>query len=177
MNRIVVLIGLCLFMSGAARVSGQDSAYTYQPGGIGLTDDLLLNDIPAKAYRNFQREYPFARAGDWSRIGDGFAVRFATPDSAYYHVFYDGRGHFERALTYYARGRLPDELKATMKVLLKHYAVLYVSLLDDGMKKRYEITLTNDNAVEMVDVSGNEVRTVYRYRLQPRQEIAVSWPY
>lgn len=173
MNRIVVLIGLCLFLFGTDRVSGQDPVYTYQPGGIAFANDLLLNDIPAKAYRNFLHEYPFATAEHWSRTGNGFAVRFATRDSAYYHCFYDGKGRFERALTFYAKGTIPDELKPTMKNVLKHYDVLATSALDDGIRKTYEITLTNDVYVEMLDITGDNVNTVYQYRLQPYEVMAL----
>lgn len=168
MNRQAVLIGLCMLLSVAVRVSGQDSVYAYQTDGNSFTSNVYLNQLPSKAFRHFRKNWPMVTGERWMKTGGGFSAYYGVPDSVYHHVLYDGAGHFEKALVYYAQGEAPAPLKASMKIACPDYTVLYASEMDEGEKKIYEVMLADAFSVKVVDVADDDITTVYEYRLGGR---------
>lgn len=172
MNRQVASIGLCMLISVAVRVSGQDSTFVYQTDGNSFTSNVYLNDLPSKAFRHFRKSYPDVTHEQWMKTGRGYSAYYGTQDSIFCHVLYDRSGHFEKALTYYAPGMIPKPLKESMRNACPEYTVLYTSEMDEGLKKTYEVLLADDASVKVIDVSDEDIRTVYEYRLGSTARIA-----
>ena len=165
MNRQAASIGLCMLICVAARVSGQEAQFAYQTDGNSFTSNVYLNYLPTRAFRHFRKTYPDVRQERWMRTGSGYSAYFGAQDSATYHILYDRNGHFEKALIYYAQGKIPEALQESMKNACPDYTVLYTSEMDEGTKKTYEIMMTDDATVKVIDVTGQDITTVYEYRL------------
>jgi len=169
---LVIPVAYSLQVSGQGEVAMLNKNFSnfnhlYEENGNNFTSNVFLNEISTRAYKHFGTHFPFAVNEVWKKTSAGYVVSFTTPDSTLYHVYYDLKGRFLDALSYYNNENIPADIKQSVDRLYKGYAILIGSAIDDGVKTIYNVSIVRDYAVKVVEFSGSEVRTINQYQSLP----------
>lgn len=185
-NKLGTVALACLLIVYTCRVTGQefnardlddprsgqayamDSLYSYAINGGTFTSNVLLNDIKTRAFRHFLRNYPFAVNEEWIKYNDGYSVVFTAHDSILYHVYYDPTGRFREAFTFYTKDNMPLAIKQSITGRYKNYSVLFASAMNDGMRMIYNVTLTDNDMVKLVECYNGNVDIISQYGVTRR---------
>jgi hypothetical protein len=141
----------------AAASHAQDTNYNFPGGNESLTANVPLNEISARAYRNFVKCYGFISGSVWQKRQQGYIVRFFSSDSVLNIVRYSLRGNPGVAYTYYTAKNAPPDICAWMKTMYAEYSILYVNELKSGNSTTFEIGLLDDDKFRVIEEKNGEI--------------------
>jgi len=166
MNRILSSAMVVLFSISGPGTSAQQLftypqqliTYHFTADDEYVTSNVPLNEISARAFRNFIRTFGFVPAAIWRKEDQGYTVRWYTGDSVGYIVHYTPRGMLFDTHVYFTPRNAPKEIRNDMKQLYPEYSILFVNELADGEHPLYEVGLTGDGLTLIVDVKDKAVQ-------------------
>lgn len=158
MNRILASTMVILFFLSGPRTSAQLINYHFSADDQYLTSNVPLNEISARAFRNFIKNFGYVPAAVWRKEDQGYTVRWYTTDSVGYIVHYTLRGMLFDTHVYYMPKNAPPEIRSEMGHLYPEYTLLFVNELADGEHPLYEAGLIHNGLMLIVDMKDRAVQ-------------------
>ncbi|HTR28680.1 MAG TPA: hypothetical protein VMH27_05390 [Puia sp.] len=160
MNRIVHSAILAIGLFSASTTIAQTIPYHFDADHDSLTTNVPLNEICARAFRNFVKFYGFVKTAVWNKQSEGISVRFYTPDSILYVVHYTTRGRALDTHVYYTGRNAPSRVCSDVRSYYPKYTMLFVNELDDHVTPVFEVGLLDDHKFLLVRVKEDQVTPV-----------------
>jgi len=171
MNRIVPSVAVALLLFCGSRSQGQDISNNLQDSSYRLiiendtlTSNVPLNEISAKAMRNFTKGYGSIAHSAWHKYHDGYLVRFFTADSVGYYLYFTLEGRLYRTMAHFTPQNTPAEVQADVKSVYANYSILYTSEFCEGDRSIYNVCLmAPDQSLRLIELKNGDMRTIMEF--------------
>ena len=147
----------------------ENNSFSLKPNPTISERSLLLNEVTAKAIRNFNREYKNAVDAKWYRITheangiDGFRVVF-TNDQAKSIAMYDKKGNYYCGFRSYFGDVLPKAIRHRVKTVYYDFDIRYTTEVNMNDKTTYVVTLEDKTSWKVIAVvDGGEMVVVKEF--------------
>ncbi|HXD77134.1 MAG TPA: hypothetical protein VN616_04965 [Puia sp.] len=160
MNRILCCAVLAIGLGCASKSSAQTFDYHFSPDNESLTANVPLNEISARAFRNFVKSYGYIPGAIWHKREGGYSVMFHTPDSVLYVVHYSTHGRPCDTHVFYTAKNAPPAVSMAVKNVYGRGDILFVTKFDDGVKAIFEIGLLQGDRLRVVEDKNGDVNSV-----------------
>ena len=164
MTRIIHSAILVISLFSTSGLTAQSIAYRFDADHDTLTTNVPLNEICARAFRNFMKFYGFVPTAVWNKQTEGISVRFYTPDSILYVVHYTIRGRALDTHVYYSDKNAPSRVCSDVRHYYPSYTVLFVNEVDDHLTPVFEVGLLDDREFLLVRVKEDQVTQVESFK-------------
>lgn len=147
----------------------ENNSFPLKPNPTISERSLLLNEVTAKAIRNFNREYKNAVDAKWYRITheangiDGFRVVF-TNDQAKSIAMYDKKGNYYCGFRSYFEDVLSQAIRHRVKTVYYDFDIRYTTEVNMNDKTTYIVTLEDKTSWKVISVvDGGEMVVVKEF--------------
>lgn len=141
----------------------ENNSFSLKPNPTISEKSLLLNEVTAKAIRNFNREYKNAVEAKWYRSTqdangiDGFRVLF-TNDRVNSIAVYDKKGNYYCGFRSYFGDVLPKAIRHRVKTVYYDFDIRYTTEVNMNDKTTYVVTLEDKTSWKVIAVvDGGEM--------------------
>src|ERR1700683_2355963 len=144
-----------------------ESSHTffYRDSKNSIISNVPLNELNAKAYRYFIKNYPSVTNETWIKVPKGLVVTF-THDSVFCKIYYAESGAFSYSYKYCEETSCKDELKKMVRTAYPSYHIISVTELDDLHKLVYGIRITNNDVIKTLEMNNGEVKMLDEYQVR-----------
>lgn len=157
MNRILSILAIGYFLFSAPRASAQLINYHFTADNAYVTSNVPLNEISARAFRHFVKNFGDVPTAVWRKEAKGYTVRWYTSDSIGYIVHYSPHGMFFDTHIYYTALNAPADVRAEMGHLYPQYTLLFVNELAEVDHPLYEVGLAHEGRMLIVDLKDKAI--------------------
>lgn len=167
MNRALLCAAffvVCLLSGFHAR--SQLISYQFDIDHKSLTTNVPLNEISARAFRNFVKTFGYVSGSIWRKQRQGYSATFYSADSALYVSHYSNRGRPAGIYVYYTGGNAPADVRSLMRYLYTGDQILYVDEFRSGAQSLFEIGLEEGGQLRVVQQKDGDVKTVRLFTMQ-----------
>jgi hypothetical protein len=144
---------------------GGDSSYCYREADNFFSSNVMLNEINARAFRHFKKNYRSVSNEKWVKNADGISVCFLSGDSVIYHLYYNRAGRFLKVCTFYNEENMPPDLKRSIDRVFGNYSVLSAAGLNDGIKASINVVLARGQTVKVLRAWGPSMYALDHYEI------------
>jgi hypothetical protein len=141
------------------------TAYYYNDTKNNITSNVPLNELSAKAYRHFEKNYADIDKETWTKFSGGTVVTFIN-NSAFCKIFYDTRGDFVYSYKYYDQKNCSAELIKMIQRVYPQYKIVSVVELFDGYKPVYGINISNGKMTKSLEIKNDEIKVLNEFEDQ-----------
>jgi hypothetical protein len=141
------------------------TAYYYTDTKNNITSNVPLNELSAKAYRHFEKNYADIDKETWTKFSGGTVVTF-TNNSAFCKIFYDTRGDFVYSYKYYDQKNCRVELTKMLQRVYPQYKIISVVEIFDGYKPVYGINISNGKITKSLEIKDDEIKVLNEFEGQ-----------
>jgi hypothetical protein len=126
-----------------------------------------LNNVNAKALKDFKKSYKNATNETWTKIDDGFTASF-NAGSINNVIFYDQKGHWNASLKSYSEDQLNDNVRDMVKSTYYDYKINYVQEIETNLTvvPTYIVYIEDKNNIKLIRVSGDEMDVYRQFKKQ-----------
>ncbi len=133
---------------------------------IEKSNTVKLNDISAKAVKNFTKSYKTSGDEVWYKAPDGFRVRFLSNDITNV-IFYDKSGHWAGSLKGYSEDKLARDIRGIVKSKYYDYTIPYVQEIESAGVPgvvAYIVHLEDEHEIKLIRVCENEMNVYQEFK-------------
>ena len=123
---------------------------------------ILINNINAKALRDFVRSYQHPSDVVWTALPDGFRVHFYS-DDIQTRIFYDQKGNRLAMIRYYREDKLPHDVRYLVKSNYYDYSIFNVTEVSKNGKTVYFVKLESDSEWKTIRLDDDEMDETESY--------------
>src|SRR5579872_4536653 len=134
--------------------------YHFEPDHQSLSTNVPLNEINARAFRNFVKSFGNVAGSVWRKQREGYSASFYTADSVLYVSHYSSHGRPNGVYVYYTGTNAPAEVRSDMAYLYARDRILYVDEFRNGEQSLFEIGLEEGSQLRVVRERQGEIKTV-----------------
>lgn len=127
-----------------------------------LTTQLRLNEVNAKALRNFAREFKDAADAKWFEVNNGYVAYFQQ-NGAKVRAYYTKKGNPECTARDYTEAALPREIRHLVKSKFYDYGIYCITEISTNEGSVYFIKLEGKDSWKTLRVAANEVEVRDEY--------------
>ncbi|HLY71485.1 MAG TPA: hypothetical protein VKR53_17240 [Puia sp.] len=139
--------------------------FRYTVAGNTLASNVPLNEISARAFRHFSRNYSFAVSEKWTKITNGIVVSFIR-NSKNYRIAYTKKGNFLFSLVYYQGSECSDELMSMIARTYPGFHIKNATELFDGNKLIFGLMISNGELNRSLEYRDGRIRILEEYTSQ-----------
>ncbi|HEV2353956.1 MAG TPA: hypothetical protein VGR89_06925 [Puia sp.] len=160
MNRTLFAVVIVMSLLSDLRAKAQLIRYQFEPDHEWLTTNVPLNEISARAFRNFVKSFGYIPGSVWRKQREGYSASFYTADSVLYVSHYSSHGRPNGIYVYYTGSNAPAEVRSDMTYLYAADRILYVDEYRNGEQPLYEIGLEEGGQLRVVQEKQGEIKTI-----------------
>ena len=122
-----------------------------------------LNEISAKAVRNFIRDYKNVSDAKWFISSVGKFVAYFISNGIVSRVFYDKKGNYEFLLRYYNEENLPYEVRHLVKSNYYDFSIYLITEFTCDNKIAYIVKIEDKTSWKTIQVVNGEMVVTEEY--------------
>lgn len=134
-----------------------EKEYKYDFQKRSFESNIPLNEVSAKAFRHFTKNYTGSNNETWIKTADGLMVVFRK-DSTLYKVFYTFPGRFLYSIKYYLTTNYPLVLNKIIGNTYPGYHIKNVVESFDGRKTDFDIQIINATTTRNIELANGETK-------------------
>jgi hypothetical protein len=115
-------------------------------------DELDIKDIHTRAIKDFQNRFNHVNNAVWYSLNNGFVSYFLL-DGYGERVFYDKKGHWQFSLLLYGEGKLPRDVRASVKSVYFDLAITQVEEVQTPNGFVYIVNLEDKSSIKVLKVN------------------------
>ncbi len=169
----LVAVVICLLLTSTiltpARASAipfgifSDTGALLQKNSTPPNKYLRLNEINARAARDFTLRYPTITDEKWLRSSHGYSVKFVQGEITN-HVHYDRGGYFINALRYYGHNSIPEPLKRRIQRAFSGYSILSLTEVVNEKGSSFHLNIKNITRIKSILVTAQHIEVIDDFR-------------
>jgi hypothetical protein len=164
----IALIALALFSYSAThsqtslpfnlKVDGDEN-----PGTGKIEKNIYINNIPAKALRDFHKHYKIDGLETWEVLKDGYLAK-STINKVKHRVFYTKSGQWKCTIKDYYGATIPSGIKNNFKgSRYEDYEITHVSEVLFPTTSALIVSLYNGRLYKIVRITQDEIELLKEY--------------
>lgn len=126
-------------------------------------DKLRMNEIKARAARDFAGRFPFIDNERWYKYNTGFSAKFSQ-NSVMNNVYYDRSGYYITTIRYYKERNIPNRLKKLVQKAFTDYTIVSATEVITTKESSFQFNLKNKARIKTVKLTEQELEVTGDYR-------------
>jgi hypothetical protein len=126
-------------------------------------DKLRMNEIKARAARDFSVRYPQVDYERWYRFKAGFSAKFSQ-NQVLSNVYYDRMGYFITTIRYYKEKAIPTRLKKVIQKEFADFTIVSATEVITEKESSFHFNIKNKTRLKTVKISDTELEVTGDYR-------------
>jgi hypothetical protein len=126
-------------------------------------EKLRMNEIKARAARDFSDRYPGIDNERWYRFRTGFSAKYSQ-NQVINNVYYDRMGFYITTIRYYKEKNIPVNLKNFIKENFTDYTIVSATEVITPKESAFHFNIKNKTRLKTVKVSDTEFEVTGDYR-------------
>jgi hypothetical protein len=118
-----------------------------------------MNEVNAKAVRDFRKTFKDAVDEKWYEIPNAFLAEYMRNDKKYV-VVYNRKGKWQFTISYYDEKNLPDEVKGDVKRVYYDYSISRVEEIRINDKTIYVVHMENETTWKNLRICDGEMEVI-----------------
>jgi hypothetical protein len=131
------------------------------PGGG--NDKLRMNEIKARAARDFAGRFPTIDNERWYRFKTGFSAKFSQ-NQVMNNVYYDRMGFYITTIRYYKEKNIPVRFKKVIQQNFADYTIISATEVITSKESSFHFNIKNKTRLKTVKISESELEITGDYR-------------
>jgi hypothetical protein len=126
-------------------------------------DKVRLNEVKARAARDFGVRYPQIGNERWYRYAEGFSAKFSQ-NQVLSNVYYDRMGYFVTTIRYYKEKNIPAKVKKEIQHAFEGYAIVSATEVITLKESSFHFNIKSKTRLKTVKLTDREMEVTADYR-------------